>query len=109
MVEATVLNLVQRYLQSLIGSGIPVSFGVLFGSQVTGHAHEWSDIDLLVVSPRFDGQMTREDLRFLWIEASDLDTRIEPVPCGEKEWREDDSRMIVEIARRQGQVVQLPG
>jgi len=33
--------------------------------------------------------------------------RIEPIACGEREWLEDDSRAIIEIARREGEVITL--
>lgn len=33
------------------------------------------------------------------------DNRIEPIPCGEREWETDQSRPILEIARREGIVI----
>jgi len=108
MVEESVVKSVRRYLEHLQVHGLPVRFGVVFGSRVTGHTNEWSDIDLLVISSYFDCKRTWRDIRLLWRIAADADSRIEPVPCGEKEWREDDSRSIVEIARREGQVVEPP-
>ena len=82
-------------------------FGVVFGSQATGKADEWSDIDLLVVSPRFDGQRDRRDVDLLWRLAARVDSRIEPIPCGERQWHEDDSSAIIEIARREGEHITL--
>jgi len=29
---------------------------ILFGSQARGETHEWSDVDLIVVSPKFKGK-----------------------------------------------------
>jgi uncharacterized protein len=43
----------------------------------------------------------------LWRLAARIDSRIEPVACGEKQWEEDDSSAIVEIARREGKRVDL--
>lgn len=80
-------------------------FGVVFGSQAKGQANQWSDIDLLVVSPRFDGPRQRRDVDLLWRLAARTDSRIEPIPCGERQWKEDTSSAIVEIARRDGQEV----
>ncbi len=51
----------------------------LFGSQVTGKAHEDSDIDILLISPDFSGNRidTRIELMGLtW----DIDGRIKPHP-----------------------------
>jgi predicted nucleotidyltransferase len=107
MVEKTVLESVESFLSAIEKDGIPISFGIVFGSHARGNTHEWSDIDLLVVSPRFDRDRTREDIRSLWRRVWSIDTRIEPIPCGEKEWEEDDSRAIVEIARREGVKVEI--
>ena len=105
MVEESIVRLVRTYLSVLNENGIPVAFGVVFGSQATGRTHKWSDIDLLVVSPKFDGRKDREEIHKLWIKAGPIDDRIEPIPCGEVEWREDDSRAIVEMARREGEII----
>jgi predicted nucleotidyltransferase len=82
-----------------------VRFGVVFGSQAKGQPNQWSDIDLLVVSPQFDGPRQRRDIDLLWRLAARTDSRIEPVPCGERQWQEDTSSAIVEIARRDGQQI----
>jgi hypothetical protein len=34
-----------------------------------------------------------------------IDPRIEPIPCGGIQWREDDSSAIIEIARQDVKVV----
>ncbi|MFZ3115406.1 MAG: nucleotidyltransferase domain-containing protein [Syntrophales bacterium] len=105
MVNESVLNGVRKYLRALRDQGVAVKFGVVFGSQATGKADALSDIDLLVVSPRFDDQRTREDINMLWRLAALTDNRIEPIPCGERQWLEDDASAIIEIARRGGEVV----
>lgn len=107
MVAPAVLSSVQSYLRRLRQEGVTVRFGVLFGSQTTGAADEDSDIDLLVVSPQFDGSIDRRDVDRLWDAAALTDSRIEPVPCGERSWREDTRIPIIEIARREGTRVDL--
>jgi len=102
MVESSVISVVQDYLQSLREVGVSVRFGVIFGSQAVGTADRWSDIDLLVVSPQFDGPRTRRDINLLWRQAARIDSRIEPIACGERQWQQDDSSAVVEIARREG-------
>jgi predicted nucleotidyltransferase len=81
---------------------------VIFGSRVTGKADAWSDIDLLVVSPQFDHPRDRSGSNLLWRQAARIDSRIEPVACGERQWQEDDSSAMIEIARREGTQVALP-
>jgi predicted nucleotidyltransferase len=107
VVDQSVVNAVRSYLRVLQERGLAVRFGVVFGSQVTGKAGQWSDIDLLVVSPRFDGPRERQDVDLLWRLAARADSRIEPIPCGERQWLEDDSSPIVEIARREGEQIAL--
>jgi len=105
MLDEAIVTTVQRYLHTLQNNGVTVRFGIVFGSQVTGKADEWSDIDLLVVSPRFDEYYPHQDVDLLWRLAARSDSRIEPMPCGERQWQEDDSNAIIEIARRQGERV----
>ena len=107
MADSTIMRIAQCYLQKLTESGIPVDRGVIFGSHARGSATTWSDIDLLVVSSRFDSQRTREELNVLWRSAAREDARIEPVPCGKNEWETGTDSAIVEIARREGLEVTL--
>jgi predicted nucleotidyltransferase len=107
MAEESVINSVKKYLRQLIKRGIPVQYGVLFGSWAKGHPHEWSDIDLLVVSSRFDGERRREDINLLWRTAARTDNRIEPVPVGRIQYESDAGSPIIEIARREGLVITL--
>ena len=51
MLEQSVLTSVRNYLAALAARGITVERVVVFGSQAKGEAHEWSDIDPLVVRP----------------------------------------------------------
>jgi predicted nucleotidyltransferase len=109
MVDESVLKGVRDYLRALQDQGLIVTFGVVFGSQVQGMSDMWSDIDLLVVSPRFDDLRERGDIDLLWRVAARTDNRIEPIPCGERQWIEDDSSAIIEIARREGQPITILG
>jgi len=107
MADKTIVKSIQNYLQAVKQKGIPVKYGVLFGSYARGQEHEWSDIDLLVVSPRYDKKWTHKDWAKLWLIAAHTDVRIEPIPVGEKQFENDKDSMIVIIARREGQVIPL--
>lgn len=107
MVEKSIVKSIQNYLQAVKRKRIPVKYGVLFGSYARGQQHEWSDIDLLVVSPRYDRKWTHKDWAKLWRVAAHTDVRIEPIPVGEKQFKEDDSSLIIEIARREGKIIPL--
>ena len=107
MVDQYVLKSVRNYLKAVQMEGIAVRFGIIFGSHATGRSDRWSDIDVLVVSPRFDAPRNRQDIGLLWRLAAKSDSRIEPIPCGERQWEEDSSSAIVEIARREGETISL--
>ncbi len=108
MVEATVIEKVRQYLISLPAYGVHASRGILFGSFVTGGAHQWSDIDLVVVAPEFDGPRDNALVKALW-RATVADDRIEPIPCGEVEWDSGNGRPILAIARSEGVVIEAEG
>ena len=104
MVEDAVIEAVKRYLASLPALGIHARRAVLFGSFARGQAGEYSDIDLVVIAPEFDGSREISLIEALW-QATISDNRIEPIPCGEQEWETDQRRPILEIARREGVVI----
>jgi len=107
MVEKSILIIIKTYLRAVAERGIPVQAGVLFGSYATGKVHEWSDIDLLVISPRFDGEYKRRDIDLLWHVAADIDSRIEPIAVGERQYRDSTDSYIIFEARREGQIIPL--
>ncbi len=104
MVENTVIEAVQKYLSALPSLGIHARRAVVFGSFARGRADEYSDIDLIVIAPEFDGSRELSLVKALW-QATVSDNRIEPIPCGEQEWETDQSRPILEIARREGIII----
>jgi predicted nucleotidyltransferase len=107
MVNESIAVIVQKYLTNLLSQDIPVAYGVVFGSHARGEAGQWSDIDLLVVSPRFDEKHETSDVNLLWRIAARTDSRIEPIPVGQQQYLTDDSNAIIEIARREGQIIPL--
>jgi predicted nucleotidyltransferase len=71
----------------------------LFGSQVTGQATEWSDIDLLVISPDFKSDRHESRLELMRI-ARKIDHRIEPHPMTPDEF--NPSNPIADEVQRNG-------
>jgi len=55
MVDEAVIAIVKSYLAGLPAMGIHARRAVLFGSFVQGQAGKYSDIDLIVIAPEFDG------------------------------------------------------
>jgi len=105
MVESTVIAAIRRYVTALSSCGIHASQLVLFGSFARGDANEFSDIDLVVIAPELEGPRDLTLVEKLWQATISADNRIEPIPCGEKEWETDGSRPILEIARREGIII----
>ncbi len=106
MVEIAVVDAVRRYLAVLPGVGIHANRAVLFGSFARGEAGQYSDIDLVVIAPEFDAACVFDTIRSLWETTLLADDRIEPIPCGEREWDSGDGRPILDIARREGVVIE---
>ena len=102
MADQATIEILQDYLRALEAKGLPVSHAVLFGSHAKGAAHEWSDIDVILVSKRFDSEYSNEDIDLLWHTTIEVDPRIEPIACGEQQWLEDDVTPILDVARREG-------
>lgn len=55
MAPEAILKKTKKFLEIIRESGILVEEAYLFGSWVQGKANEWSDIDLAIVSPNFEG------------------------------------------------------
>ena len=108
MVEHTILKVIQNYLDTVRHAGIYVSRAILFGSHARGEAHPDSDIDILVIAPEFDEPYNKDLVDLLWELRARSDSRIEPIPVGERQWQEDDASAVIEIARREGEEITLP-
>ncbi|WP_447971381.1 nucleotidyltransferase domain-containing protein [Nitrospira sp. M1] len=107
MVDPTVVATIQNYLTAAEKQGVRVSQAILFGSYAKGTETTESDIDLLVIGPNFDPQPDRNVVGKLWGLRAETDIRIEPIPIGEQRWKNDDSDVIIEVARREGVPISL--
>ena len=105
MADRAIVAAVRRYLRALSQEGIHAKRAVLFGSFARGDATETSDIDVVVIAPEFDGHRSRRLVERLWIVRAEADTRIEPIPCGEREWETEGGRPILDVARHEGVIV----
>ena len=105
MVKKSILTKVRQYLVRVAEQGIPVDSGVVFGSFARGDQRADSDIDLLVLSPAFDGPKDRGMVDTLWRMAWRVDSRIEPFGVGVHEFQKNDDSPLIGIARREGVVV----
>lgn len=104
MVDRAIVGTVKNYLKVLPQYGIHPTAAIIYGSCARGENTSHSDIDLLVVAPEFDRMKDRELINKMW-HATAMDFRLEPIACGCTEWISDDTRPILEIARREGVTV----
>jgi predicted nucleotidyltransferase len=74
-----ITTLIRRYVAALEAHGIPVQRVILFGSQATGRAQPESDIDLAVISPKFDTMSLLERYEALGLANRDLQAPLEVV------------------------------
>jgi len=105
MVDESIALTIRRYLRAVQSAGIHARRAVLFGSYARGEADEWSDLDLVVIAPELENPAARDVVDKLWELRATTDARIEPFPCGDREWETDRTRPILEIARREGIVI----
>jgi predicted nucleotidyltransferase len=71
--------LIRRYVIALEARGIPVERAILFGSHATDHTHPWSDIDVAVISPKFESLSLLERYEYLGLANCDLQAPLDVV------------------------------
>lgn len=101
------MALAKRYLRAVHQAGIPVTFGVVYGSYAPGEHHPDSDIDLLVISPLFDHAKSTAVVDQLWHLRRTTNYRIEPIPIGAREFRDRKGSPLLAAARSEGIEVTL--
>jgi uncharacterized protein len=106
MVDQGIILTVRRYLAAARAAGVDIRRAILFGSYARGTAGPWSDIDLVVIAPAFDHPPQTALVDRLWQLRAVTDARIEPIPCGEREWELEAARPILEVARREGVAIE---
>jgi len=72
-------TLIRRYIAALEARGLPVERVILFGSHASGHPDEWSDIDIAVISPKFDTLSLLERYEQLGLANRDLHAPLDVV------------------------------
>ena len=105
MLAREAARLVKKYLHCVQEAGIPVTQGIVYGSYARGEQRRESDIDLLVISPLFDKKKGSATFDLLWKLRRSTDYRVEPIPVGEKEYRNRKGSAILAAARAEGLVV----
>jgi len=101
MVEREIIEKVKEFVKEIKRHRIKVTKVVIYGSSVSGKAHEYSDIDVAIVSPDFGKDRYEEGARLFEI-ASKIDPLIEPVAISLESYEKDTWIPLIYEIRKNG-------
>ena len=90
-------RIVKRLVDAVSAAGIPISRAYLFGSVISGRNHEYSDIDVALVSDKFTG-ISFDDRKALNPFVIQIDSSLELHPFTAADFS-DDNPFANEIMR----------
>jgi len=108
LLDKSIINIIQNYLQEANKMGLQITEAVLFGSYAKGESDEDSDLDILLVCSDFQENSSEEIKNKLWSLRANTDSRIEPIPIAEQEWSKGAGGIIADIARKEGVRISAP-
>ena len=96
-IPAKIARLLKKYIEKLEENKIPIRQAVLFGSHAAGGSHEWSDIDIALVSEVFEGVRIKDRSKIRKI-TLDISTDLSPLPFRPEDFTPEDpfAREIIE-------------
>ena len=96
-VPVKIARLLKKYIEKLEENQIPIRQAVLFGSYAAGGSHEWSDIDIALVSEVFEGVRIKDRSKIRKI-TLDISTDLSPLPFRPEDFTPEDpfAREIIE-------------
>jgi predicted nucleotidyltransferase len=101
MAQGEIIELLKRYIVLLNIEGISVNKAYLFGSYSNNTATELSDIDIMIVSDKYDDS---DDIAIgkIWKLTRKINSKIEPYLIGINKFRNDDSSPLINIVKTKG-------
>lgn len=101
MSKEEIIALVKKYVLLLNAEGLSVQKTFLFGSHSTGLATDASDIDVMLVSDKFD---ETDDIAIgkMWRLTRKINTKIEPFLVGMNKFKKDESSPLLSTVRENG-------
>ncbi len=106
MVEAEIRRALIKFSRAVEEKGVRVQKVILYGSRARERWHEFSDIDVAIVSPDFGRDRFEEGVKLFQI-ASEIDPRIEPVPVSLKAYQQDTWVPLIHEIREKGTEVKM--
>jgi len=106
MVKKRIKNLkaILKKYRELLEEQIPVEQIILYGSYARGTPRDWSDIDLIVVSPAFHGG-TKEDYLLLSRTARKVTPQIEAIPLKPEDIKNCEAGDFIDEILNTGKVI----
>jgi predicted nucleotidyltransferase len=101
MVKKEVVEILKKYIMLLNEEGISVNKAFLFGSYADNSADEMSDIDVLIVSDKYD-ESNDIAVGMAWKLTKKISTRIEPYLIGVKKFTGDESSPLINLIKSKG-------
>ena len=101
MAQKTIKNNIQKIVReygSLLANKWPIEQLIVFGSHAKGTAHEWSDIDLCVVSPSL-GKHVFDEMVALDKLTPQVDDRLEVHPMSPQDLLNPYDTLATEIRK----------
>lgn len=101
MATSEVIELLKKYILLLNAEGISVYKAYLFGSYSTNTASDMSDIDVMIVSNKYD---ETDDVAAgkIWKLTRKVNTKIEPFLIGINKFNDDSSSPLVSMIKSNG-------
>ncbi len=101
MATTEVIELLRRYVLLLNSNGLSVYKAFLFGSYSTNTATDQSDIDVMIVSEKYD-ETDDEAAGLIWKLTRLVNTKIEPFLIGKSKYDSDDISPLIQLIKDKG-------
>jgi len=101
MAKEEVIELLKKYIILLNAEGISVNRAFLFGSYSNDSASDTSDIDIMIVSDKYD---ETDDIVVgkIWKLTRKINTKIEPFLIGLNKFKNDNSSPLLSMIKTKG-------
>lgn len=97
-------EIVARFV-SLLGNAVRVEAIILFGSYANGTPNEWSDVDIAVISPDFEGLPMWQRQQVISRATVDRNVNLAPIGYPSSEYHNPGSHSFLREIIRTGKVV----
>lgn len=101
MAQREIMELLKKYIILLNAEGVSVYKAFLFGSYSTNTANESSDIDVLIVSDKYNDS-DDEIIGKIWKLTRKINSKIEPYLIGINKFRNDNISPFINMIKSQG-------